>query len=313
MKKRKSRRFLLVFIGLVAVVGLIVISAAASVLAYRQFVERDIGRVALSFDGLQVDTSQELGERGVVILRVEAGSPAEEAGLTRGAVILSVNGRAVDSPEELKEAIGQYEAGDTVTLTVKDGEEQLDVAVTLEDAGPYLGVNVSPGGGVYRFHAEGFEDFPHGFAIPRMPGQPGGPRSPHGPDDMPFEFPFGEFNFDEFDFEHAPFLENMATSAVVMSVMESSPAAEAGLQAGDAIVEMDGQVIESSQDLIDAVSELSPGDKISLQVIRGHANLSVEATLGDHPEEEDRAYLGLFLAPSLMHRQRDLFQDQSSS
>ena len=42
---------------------------------------------------------------------------------------------------------------------------------------------------------------------------------------MPFAFPFGEFNFDEFDFDHAPFFENLTSSAFVISVEESSPAA----------------------------------------------------------------------------------------
>ena len=309
MKKRKSRLVLLVAIGLIAAVGLIVISAVASVLAYRQFVDRDDGRMTLSLDGLQVDASQELTDGGVVILRVEADSPAEEAGLTPGSVILAVNGRAVNSPEQLKEAIGQYKVGDTVTLTIMDGEEKQDIAVTLGDAGPYLGVNVGPSGGVYRFHAEGFEGLPHDFEIPRTPG----PRGfPHRPEDFPFGIPFGEFRFDEFDFEHAPFLENLASSAFVMSVEESSPADEAGLKAGDAIVELDGQAIESSQDLREAVAELSPGDEVSLQINRGEETLTVEVSLGVHPEDVDRAYLGVFLAPGMIHREREFFDKQSN-
>ena len=83
MKKRNSRLVLLIAIGLMAVIGLIVISAAASVLAYRQFVDRGDGPIVLSFDGLQVDESQESADGGVVIVRVEPGSPAEDAGLTR--------------------------------------------------------------------------------------------------------------------------------------------------------------------------------------------------------------------------------------
>ena len=310
MKKRSSRRVLLIFICLMAVVGLIVISAAASVLAYRQFVDRDDGRIVLSFDGLQVDESQEPADGGVVVVRVEPGSPAEDAGLTRGVVIESVNGRAVNSHDELKEAIGQYEVGDTVTLTIWNGEERKDVTVTLADAGPYLGVKVAPSGGLHRFHAEGFRDLPHEFAIPGMPGSRDFPR---GSEDLPFQFPFEEFDFEEFDFGHAPFFERIASSAFVMSVEESSPAAEAGLQAGDAIVQMDERAVNSGQDLIDAVAELSPGDEVSLQVERGDETLTVEVRLGAHPDDEDRAYLGLFLAPGVIHREQEFFQDQNSS
>jgi membrane-associated protease RseP (regulator of RpoE activity) len=307
MKKKNSRRLLLVAVGLFAAVFLVVISAAASVLAYRQFVADDNARLNLRLDGLQVKESQEFEGEGAVILRVEPGSPAEQAGLNRGALILSVNGRAVNSPAELKAAIGEYEAGDTVTLTVQDGEETSDVSVTLADAGPYLGVNVGPGG-AFRFRAEGFGS-PEGFALPGMPGR----QFPGAPEGMPFEFHFDEFGFDHFDGEHGRFMEMFGMSAFVMSVQADSPAAAAGLEAGDAIIKLDGAAVESKDDLIAALAELSPGDDISLQVQRGDETLTIEVTLAPHPDDAERAYLGVFLAPGLVQRNLDLFEEQSNS
>ena len=144
MKKQKSRWPLLAAIAVLGVVGLVVISAAASVLAYRQFASDEKGAIGVTLDGLQLDQDQEDAGQGVLVLRVEPGSPAEQAGLSAGSVILSVNGRPVNSPQELKDRIGEYEVGDSVTLTVEDGDETKDVAVTLGDSGPYLGVNVGP-------------------------------------------------------------------------------------------------------------------------------------------------------------------------
>ena len=312
MKKQNSRRLLLVAIGLLAAVVLVVISAAASVLAYRQFVAEDNARVNLRVEGLRVEQSQDVDSEGVIILRVEPGSPAEQAGLSRGSVILSVNGRPVNTPEELKEAIGEYEAGDTVTLTVKDDAGTTDLPVTLADAGPYLGVNVGPGG-VYRFFAEGFGEMPEGFVMPRIPGHRRMPDLPRSHEDMPFDFHFDEFDFDHFGGEHGQFFDLFGQSAMVMSVEKGSPAAEAGLQAGDAILDVNGATVESSQELIDAFSELSPGDDVSLQVQRGEETLTVEATLAPHPDDAERAYLGVFLAPGIIHREMELFEGQSNS
>jgi membrane-associated protease RseP (regulator of RpoE activity) len=342
MKKQSSRRLLMVGVALLAAVMLVVVSAAASVLAYRQFVEDDGARLNLKIEGLQVEQEQveqeqETDGQGVVVLRVDPGSPAEQAGLVSGAVILSVNGRQVNSPEELKQAIGEYEAGDTVTLTIEDGDGSKDLSVTLADAGPYLGVSVGPDG-VYRFRAEGFGEMPEGFVMPRLPGHRGLPGVPGSPRGMPFGFHHDDFDFDHFDFEdfdfedfdfedfdfedfdfedfdgeHGHFLDQFGNSAFVMSVQEDSPAAEAGLEAGDAIVEVNGQAVEDKDELIEALAELSPGDDISLQVQRGEESLAIEATLAPHPDDAERAYLGVFLAPVVIHREMELFEEQSNS
>jgi len=308
--KKNSRRLLLVILGLMAVGALVVVVAVASVLAYRQFVRDDsvISGARLELEGLQIEADQETDAEGVVILWVEPDSPADQAGLRHGVVILSVNGRSVNNAEELKAALGEYQVGDTITLTVKDGSETQDVAVTLGDAGPYLGVNVGPGGDNLRFRGQGFGEMPHGFRMPRLPGD--GSDS----DEMPFEFHFDEFDFDQFEDHFGPFGDAFGMSAVVMSVTEGSPADEAGLQAGDLIVKANETTIESSQDLIDALGQLSPGDQVQLQIERGDETLTIDVTLAAHPEAQDRAFLGVFLAPEMMPRHMDeLFEDQNSS
>lgn len=67
---------------------------------------------------------------GVVIERVMPNSPAAEAGLASGDVIVEIEGEAVTT-ESIREALAGYNAGDEVTLTVERGEDTLDIAVTL--------------------------------------------------------------------------------------------------------------------------------------------------------------------------------------
>jgi serine protease DegQ len=72
---------------------------------------------------------------------------------------------------------------------------------------------------------------------------------------------------------------------LVFSVVEASPAAEAGLRAGDVIIAVDGEPLRSVEDLLAALREHSPGDRIELDVLRGGGQRRLTATLADRPEE----------------------------
>ena len=66
---------------------------------------------------------------------------------------------------------------------------------------------------------------------------------------------------------------------LVNRVAADGPGAQAGLQAGDVIVEIDGKKVESSGDLIGALSDKPAGDKTTLAVVRGKARTTLVATL----------------------------------
>ncbi len=86
-----------------------------------------------------------IGLEGALILDVKAGSPAAKAELrpTRrtptghiqlGDIIVAVNGRRVQSKTEFYALMDQFRKGDTVTLTVLRGDEEVDVKVPLDGA-----------------------------------------------------------------------------------------------------------------------------------------------------------------------------------
>ncbi|WP_432534947.1 S1C family serine protease [Kineococcus arenarius] len=66
---------------------------------------------------------------------VQAGGPGDRAGLLPGDVVLAVDGRPVTEPAELIVDIRARQPGDTVTLTVRRGGQDLEVPVTLEADG----------------------------------------------------------------------------------------------------------------------------------------------------------------------------------
>jgi serine protease Do len=59
--------------------------------------------------------------RGVVVMDVEAGSAAEDAGLQRGDIIVSVNGQTVEGPEDFKQEVDKARADGVARLRVRNG------------------------------------------------------------------------------------------------------------------------------------------------------------------------------------------------
>ncbi|MBP5661265.1 MAG: PDZ domain-containing protein, partial [Lachnospiraceae bacterium] len=55
---------------------------------------------------------------GVYVTAVNPGSPAEKAGIYMGDVITKVDGQSVKDGPALKEFLGYYKSGETVTLTI---------------------------------------------------------------------------------------------------------------------------------------------------------------------------------------------------
>ncbi len=71
--------------------------------------------------------------------------------------------------------------------------------------------------------------------------------------------------------------------AKVASVQAGSPAATAGLQAGDVITAIDGKTITSADDLTAAVSAHAPKDKVTVTLTRNGKSMTVDVTLGVRP------------------------------
>jgi len=65
----------------------------------------------------------------------------------------------------------------------------------------------------------------------------------------------------------------------VMEVEPESPAAEAGLVAGDIITAVNGEAVNEEWTLRDRIRAYEPGDVVTLSVTRGEELLSLEVTL----------------------------------
>ena len=90
---------------------------------------------------LNADLAEKLeieSEEGIVVVNVREDSPADDAGLQKGDVIVSVDGNTVDSISDVVEAVRDAEVGDTLTFVVDRD---------VEDANQFLTVTVEEGYG----------------------------------------------------------------------------------------------------------------------------------------------------------------------
>lgn len=88
-------------------------------------------------------------DKGALITEVVADTPAAKAGLKTDDVITAVNGKTVNDPAQLSQAIRHAGVGKDVTLKVMRGQETKELKATLDEAPS--DVTVLPGTGAQGF------------------------------------------------------------------------------------------------------------------------------------------------------------------
>jgi serine protease Do len=103
-----------------------------------------------------------------------------------------------------------------------------------------------------------------------------------------------------------------AEGALVAAPQPDSPAAKAGILAGDVVTAMNGETIKDSRDLARKIGAMAPGSTVKLDVLRKGETKTLSVTLGEVPQESqaragageresagsDTPRLGLTLAPA---------------
>lgn len=69
-------------------------------------------------------------------------------------------------------------------------------------------------------------------------------------------------------------------------VVEGGPAQKAGLQNGDIILKIDDQKLDTTNNLTSLIGQKSPGDKVTLLVLRDGKEIKIEAVLGEAPQSQ---------------------------
>ncbi|MFH1491395.1 MAG: DegQ family serine endoprotease [Pseudomonadota bacterium] len=194
------------------------------------------GRVVRGWLGVMIqDISKELkeklrlaDEKGALVADVKGGGPADKAGIKRGDVIVSFDGKEIHESNDLPYLVASTPVGKTVRvmvlrkgrktdIEVKIGElEEEEEAPEVEEPEAQLGLTVQE-------------------ITPEIAGQ---------------------FGLSE------------KSGLVVMGVESGSPAAEAGMSPGDIILEMDQEPLKDLSEFNKKIKEYKKGDTVLLLVER---------------------------------------------
>jgi serine protease Do len=193
------------------------------------------GKVVRGYLGVQIqDVTPDMSKsmkldkdlKGVIVADVFEGSPADKGGLQQGDVVISFNGKPVETVAELRNLVAQTRPGQTVTLRIIRDKKQMNVRVSIGDLEKLQ--QQALGG-------EGNETL--GLTVEKVTQEIAGELG----------------------------LKN-TSGVVITRVLSGSPADRSGLKAGDIVFRVGNQVVKDTEQFNKLVSELVDSGKVMLLI-----------------------------------------------
>ena len=202
-------------------------------------------------------------ERGVEVVKVEPGSPAEAAGLKAGDVLLSYNGEVILGAQQLGRLVSETPKGRKVKIQFwRDGKTAATTAVVVESRVPRV------------FPTDLNIQIPDvRIAVPDIPSPMVVWKSPAlGIECEPLDSQLAEYF-------------GVKRGVLVRSVDKGSAADKAGLRTGDVLTAVNDRPVASAHDVVSCVrTQRRAGKPIAVALVREHKEL----TLNVVPESENQ-------------------------
>jgi membrane-associated protease RseP (regulator of RpoE activity) len=223
------------------------------------------------------------GGRGVYVLKVVPGSPAETGGLKKGDVIIEFNGQPVVNNEQFRDYLRKCEPGKPVTLGVARDRQNQRVTVVPEKSADAKVFEINPRDGDFEFNFNGDVQGPlvDLQAIrPEIAGLEGRVKM------FTMAFDRGRLGVRTQSLSDqlaAYFGVPGGAGVLVTEVTPDSAAEKAGLKAGDCIVKVGDMPVRSVGEIIHLLQKVEAGP-VNLTVIRERQTLVLTANLEKRAE-----------------------------
>ena len=173
--------------------------------------------------------------KGAIVNQIEKGSPAEKAGIQISDVILEVDGKKIESSNDLQLEIAKRAPGEVVELTILRGKEQIKKKVKLEARDSFV---------AEKTDSEDIEE-------PK-------PGEPTNIEKLGLVVtPLDDKIKSEFDVKNGVYLKSVTKRSLIN---------ERGLLPNGVIVKVDGQDINSVKELKKIIDSKKPGDAVLFQI-----------------------------------------------
>lgn len=216
-----------------------------------------------------VSTLRLKDKRGAEIIMVDHDGPAGKAGLRVRDVILRLNGALVDSEDQLRKLLHDLQPGRTIQMTIcRDGAEQtLNATLSTRE-------EVTRQAQAQRWTvpapADDAESIPPEQAAPPAPNPGMFSRSFMSGHLLPMLPVYTGASLDAVGQQLGDYLGVKDGKGLLVHAVEgNSPAAAAGLHAGDVVVRVNGNRIATEKDWTRSLHE-NKGKAVTVTVVRDH-------------------------------------------
>lgn len=233
--------------------------------------------------------------RGVGVTQVVKDSPAEKAGLRKDDVILRIDGETVNSVRKLNRLVSEMAPDHSVRIAVSRGGAEQEVTATIakrNNSSMVQGV-LSGEPKMWKWEREAPKAFKWEGPLFNRDAFPN-----NG------DFTFMLANSRRIGVSTMGLTKQLAEyfgisggrGVLVTSVTEGSPAAQAGVKAGDVITAVDGEAVDSSGELSRVINRKKEGD-VTLTIIRNKSQQTIRVT-----PKEGGGFSGTITQPELGRR-----------
>jgi serine protease Do len=218
-------------------------------------------------------------ERGVLVGKIVPDSPAAKAGLKEQDVITELNGQRVEGTSQFRRMIREIPAGRTAQLMLLRNGRQQNVSVTLGKRESHRagGMMRTPSPGAFAFRIPELEGLPdveelgelNSFGIAGL----GQPRL--GIDAEDIQGDLGTY-----------FGAPDGDGILVRRVFSDTPAAKAGIKAGDVITSINGTAVRHVRELREQMKSTSEEKSLKVGLLRNKSELTLDVQMPARVKKE---------------------------